>query len=44
VAPGDTVWASDLDTLERCAGPEQDAAAVAAVAAKYLINEELAGV
>jgi len=43
VAPGDTVWASDLDTLERCTRVGQDSGAVAAVAAKYLINEELAG-
>jgi nucleoside-diphosphate kinase len=40
VAPGDTVWASDLDVLERSSGQGQDPAAIATVAAKYLINEE----
>jgi nucleoside-diphosphate kinase len=42
VAPGDTMWTSDLEVLDRSVGDEQDSLAIAAVAAKYLINEDSA--
>ncbi len=39
LAPGDTAWKSDLDTLRRIAQGENDALGLDEVAAKYLINE-----
>ncbi len=42
VAPGDTVWASDLESLEQALGADPAPDTLATVAAKYLINEELA--
>lgn len=42
VAPGDTVWASDLDALEQYAQGDSPAIPLRNVAAKYLINEDSA--
>jgi nucleoside-diphosphate kinase len=40
LAPGDTAWASDLETLRRLDRGESAACTLDAVAAKYLINEK----
>jgi nucleoside-diphosphate kinase len=39
LAPGDTVWASDLEALERISEDKESAVSVHSVAVKYLINE-----
>jgi hypothetical protein len=38
MAPGETVWQSDLETLEQIAKGEETEIPLNAVAAKYLIN------
>ena len=40
VAPGDIVWASDLDALRQMAEGEPAHCTLGTVAAKYLINEQ----